>query len=336
MTFQPATAPEKINCLSTRGLFLYYSDMEAIGGFHPFLLPHYWSDYEFTLRAARKGFRLVTSDEAVLNLQFVEPVFRRIEQMRFMPLKAFLKFYFSKKAVLNPVFKSSFIFLACPLPFTAINLLTTWMNAGGDVMRHLAWRTRIYFKTVDLKRKIKKAHGEIKIIIGSAGLQTDDWISTDFPALDLTDEQTFARLFKPGSVDVFLAEHVWEHLSVTEAVLGIKNCMKYLKPGGYLRLAVPDGNHPDPDYIEKVKPGGRGPGADGHKVLYDHNMLSGMLRQEGFIVTRLEWYDQKGHFNFEDWSPADGMVRRSMRFDPRNQSASLKYTSLIIDGYKPA
>ena len=40
-------------------------------------------------------------------------------------------------------------------------------------------------------------------------------------------------------------------------------CFRYLKPGGLLRIAVPDGNRNDPEYIEEVSPP-----KDGHQLLF--------------------------------------------------------------------
>ncbi len=37
-----------------------------------------------------------------------------------------------------------------------------------------------------------------------------------------------------------MAEHVWEHLSLSDAHVAARNCQRYLRPGGRLRLAVPD------------------------------------------------------------------------------------------------
>jgi GT2 family glycosyltransferase len=55
LTFEPASEPSEINCLTTRGLFLRWQDLQQIGGFYPRWLPHYLSDFEFTLRAHRRG-----------------------------------------------------------------------------------------------------------------------------------------------------------------------------------------------------------------------------------------------------------------------------------------
>ena len=66
LKFSLETNPDKINCASTRGLFLYVSDFLNIGGFYPRLLPHYASDYEFTVRAHNKGFALVVDERLKL------------------------------------------------------------------------------------------------------------------------------------------------------------------------------------------------------------------------------------------------------------------------------
>lgn len=41
-------------------------------------------------------------------------------------------------------------------------------------------------------------------------------------------------------MDAFVAEHVWEHLSLQEAHRATRNCERHLRPGGRLRIAVPD------------------------------------------------------------------------------------------------
>lgn len=41
-------------------------------------------------------------------------------------------------------------------------------------------------------------------------------------------------------MSAFSAEHVWEHLSLHDAHRATRNCFRNLRPGGRLRLAVPD------------------------------------------------------------------------------------------------
>ncbi|MGH6630763.1 MAG: glycosyltransferase family 2 protein, partial [Burkholderiales bacterium] len=53
MNFTIASSAAEVNCLSTRGLFIKWGDVTKISNFHPSFLPHYWSDYEYTIRATR-------------------------------------------------------------------------------------------------------------------------------------------------------------------------------------------------------------------------------------------------------------------------------------------
>jgi predicted SAM-dependent methyltransferase len=163
----------------------------------------------------------------------------------------------------------------------------------------------------------------------------DGWVSTDRQVLDLLRWESWERYFEPGSLDAILAEHVWEHLSADAALESAATCYRYLKPGGYLRIAVPDGYHPDSSYIEEVRPGGVGPGADDHKILYSYTSLLDLFTRVGFHVRLYEYFDEGGVFHFVDWDSADGMVQRSMRFDDRNSAGKLTYTSIVLDAIKP-
>lgn len=131
-----------------------------------------------------------------------------------------------------------------------------------------------------------------------------------------------------------LAEHVWEHLTPPEARTALANCYDYLKLNSVLRIAVPDGYHPNPSYINYVRPGGSGPGADDHKVLYNVQTLTHICQSVGFTTICLEYFDENNVFHFTEWEPETGMVRRSSRFDPRNKETPLNYTSLIVDAVK--
>ena len=113
-----------------------------------------------------------------------------------------------------------------------------------------------------------------------------------------------------------------------------KNCLDYLKPGGKLRIAVPDGFHPSKNYIDKVRPGGIGAGAKDHKILFNYKILKNELENAGFKVDLLEYWDDSGNFNFLNWSIEDGYIERSKNNDPRNNKQKLNYTSLIVDAIK--
>ena len=130
------------------------------------------------------------------------------------------------------------------------------------------------------------------------------------------------------------AEHVWEHLTHSEGKIAAGYCYRFLKKDGYLRIAVPDGNHPSHEYIEMVRVGGKGCGSDDHKILYDQNSLSELLTSCGFLVNLIEYFDSEGDFHSKEWDPAKGMIHRSANNDSRNTNGQLVYTSLIIDAVK--
>ena len=81
--------------------------------------------------------------------------------------------------------------------------------------------------------------------------------------------------------------------------------------------------------------GGMGAGADDHKVLYTCETFRGLFERAGFQVEPLEYFDSTGAFHAVEWDPAAGMIHRSKRFDERNQSGRLNYTSIILDARKP-
>lgn len=171
-------------------------------------------------------------------------------------------------------------------------------------------------------------------MIGAGGSRHPGWCSTDRELLDVTRRADFARYWKPSSRRAFLAEHVWEHLTPDQARKANRNCFEFLAPGGWIRLAVPDGLHPDAEYRDRVRPGGKGPGADDHKVLYDYRSLPSTLEEAGFRTTLLEYWDEDGLFHTVPWSLEDGPIERSARTDPRNAGDRLEYTSLIIDAIR--
>jgi predicted SAM-dependent methyltransferase len=186
------------------------------------------------------------------------------------------------------------------------------------------------------RARLSRAGPHAKIVVGAASIRAQSgWVPTDIEFLDIRSEDDWSRYFNPDSVAAILAEHVWEHLDSTDARVAARNCFRFLEPGGYLRAAVPDGLHPDPTYIEWVRPGGTGPGADDHRVLHTYRSFGELFESEGFDVRLLEYFDEAHQFRSTEWDPAGGFILRSSRNDPRNQSSPLAYTSIVLDAYKP-
>lgn len=177
---------------------------------------------------------------------------------------------------------------------------------------------------------------KINIHIGCGRKKYDNWYNTDKKQLDITQTESWTqnKILK-NSIQKILAEHVFEHLSDNDRILSIQNFYKFLIPGGFIRIAVPDGFHPDPEYIDAVKVGGSGKSAYDHKFLYTYISLTNLFKQYGFDSRLLEFFDENGSFHQYPWKIEDGFIRRSYRFDRRNKYKPLSYTSLIIDFIKP-
>ncbi len=189
------------------------------------------------------------------------------------------------------------------------------------VNRHLGpWWLRAYLRRTDNPR----------IVLGAGPTHYPGWSSTDRDFLNLLEPSDWQRHFQPNSIAAFLAEHVWEHLTPEQGREAAARCFTYLRPGGYLRLAVPDGLHPSPGYQEAVQIG-RG----GHKSLYTYATLSAMLREIGFTVVLYEYFNEQGDFLAEPWDVQHGMIRRSKQYDRRNRDGRPVYTSIILDAVKP-
>jgi len=185
----------------------------------------------------------------------------------------------------------------------------------------------------EVRRALESASA-LNIIIGAGQTRREGWIATDVPAFDVRDRDHWRRLFPQASIDRMLAEHVFEHLISDELASFLVIAGHYLAPGGRIRIAVPDGCHPNVDYIESVKPGGTGIGAGDHKVLYTCDMIGDLMRAQGYRFELLEYFDAAGQFHQREWNAADGYIGRSADHDARNAGGQLNYTSLIVDCWR--
>lgn len=197
-----------------------------------------------------------------------------------------------------------------------------------------AWITEVQRKN-DSKFLIREDYRlKTKIILGSAANYQRGFISTDIDFLNIVKKKNWKQLFNEGSIDNLLAEHVFEHLSDKEVKRTFGLCFKYLKKGGKLRLAVPDKNRKDANYVKLVKPP-----MDSHKSYFNVEELTETLEGVGFGVYPLEYFDSNNKFHKLKWNILDGKLKRSLKFDKqrsfRTREGGVHYTSLIIDAIKP-
>lgn len=176
------------------------------------------------------------------------------------------------------------------------------------------------------------------MILGAGRTTQPGWVSTQEDELNLLNPADFERLFRAEKPTAFLAEHVWEHMTLEEGIAAARNCFDALAEGGYLRAAVPDANFRNEWYQNMVRPGGtKDPShpAFTHKMLYDYRTFAEVFTRAGFRVELLEYCDEEGRFHYHYWNEDDGRIGRSYRFDTRNHGNTLGMVSIILDARKP-
>jgi predicted SAM-dependent methyltransferase len=171
----------------------------------------------------------------------------------------------------------------------------------------------------------------INLIVGSGGTKYPGWFATDIWTLDVTKRKDFQKYFKQKKINKILAEHVLEHLSDNALELMVKNFYDFSSEDINIRIAVPDGFHNDEKYIDFVKPGGSGPGADDHKNLFNYISLSNIFSKNGFKTHHIEYWDENGEFHQGYKNDEFGFVMRSFINDKRNSQGVPVFTSLILD-----
>ena len=172
---------------------------------------------------------------------------------------------------------------------------------------------------------------EINLVVGSGGTKFKGWFDTDIDTLNVTCEKDFIKYFTNRKIDKILAEHVLEHLTNEELELMVKNYYKYSSDNINIRIAVPDGYHGEANYINCVKPGGSGVGADDHKNLFTYKTLGSLFVKHGFKASPVEYWDENKKFHSGYRNDSNGFIHRSLVNDERNKDGKPNYTSLIMD-----
>jgi GT2 family glycosyltransferase len=149
---------DEINCFSTRGLFMTVGDLQKIGGFYPRALPHYLSDYEFTVRAHRKGFAMIS--DANVSLRYFEAL-TGIRSTEGLSIWKTLKTNLSTRSSSNPFHWTTFVLLASPRRYMISNLIRVWWRYFTPIhdtfllpLRRTLWAARRLLGRA--KRKLKR------------------------------------------------------------------------------------------------------------------------------------------------------------------------------------
>jgi GT2 family glycosyltransferase len=137
-TAQPGEVP---NCLSTRGLLMDASTFVRSGGFRPRWLPHYLSDYEFTLRLRRQGVRLLVDERFSLQASFD---LTGLDAPVASGARQFWAAAFSNRAKFNPKHWSAFVVMVCPPHLIPLHLLRVWISFSRALVGSATKGGRLY------------------------------------------------------------------------------------------------------------------------------------------------------------------------------------------------
>lgn len=177
--------------------------------------------------------------------------------------------------------------------------------------------------------KIQCGCGQRKIF-GFLNIDIDPAVNPDI----VDDIRTLSKIDN-NSVDYIFSSHNLEHCGRHEYKQVLTRWFEVLRPGGLLRVAVPDLEAVFRYYLETGDSlsmllgflyGGQRNNYDYHKCGFDFNLLSNKLIEVGFInVKRYNWKDTE-HFFIDDYSQS---------YLPHMNKGDGTLMSLNVEAYKP-
>lgn len=180
---------------------------------------------------------------------------------------------------------------------------------------------------------VNREPGVVKLNLGSFTTMSSGWLN-----MDVHDLGTFAQhhgyeylrhdvrsglSFKTGTVDLIASQHMLEHLDYRDGLNFLRECRRVLRPGGALRIGVPDAKLLIGSYVAAVNKGnpafqGFGPTledfneindgcsdnpttcgkfwsliAPGHLAAYDDETLLAAMTTAGFKASRCNFREAK-------------------------------------------
>jgi predicted SAM-dependent methyltransferase len=122
-------------------------------------------------------------------------------------------------------------------------------------------------------------------------------------------------MYGDGTVDLIYASHVLEHFGRQQYPVVLREWYRLLRPGGVLRLGVPDFAAVAALYYEQglvdgltglvgLVSGGQRDASDYHKMIFDEALLGQALLEAGFSAFRRWDWRSTEHAQIDDYSQA--------------------------------
>jgi predicted SAM-dependent methyltransferase len=158
------------------------------------------------------------------------------------------------------------------------------------------------------------ADGKILIHLGCGDQNDPRYINVDFIPfrhVHYVHGVTRLMMFKDGFADLVYASHVLEHISYHHSVETLQEWGRLLKPGGVLRISVPDldkildiyktEKHAIPE-IQGPLMGGQNYAYNFHYAVFNREHLTDLFLKAGFTKVR-EWDPKVAtYYTFNDWA----------------------------------
>lgn len=179
----------------------------------------------------------------------------------------------------------------------------------------------------------------IKLHLGCGPKYIPGYIHVDalnFPHVDVQGPVDILPFAADQSVEMIYACHVLEHFGRHEVDTILAEWFRVLKPGGVLRIAVPNFRAAAELYMSGTLPrglydvmglvvGGQKDEYDYHKVAFDEDTLTARLKSVGFTTVRPWDWRATEHADMDDYSQA---------YIPHMDKTNGKLVSLNIEGVR--
>lgn len=162
--------------------------------------------------------------------------------------------------------------------------------------------------------------GKINIHLGCGEINSDGFINVDsraLPHIHHIRNVTNLSVFKDNFADLVYASHILEHLPMLNLRPVLNEWRRVLKPGGVLRLGVPDfdtiiqiynDNNKNIEFIWRALLGGQDYKQNFHFAVLNGNYLMSILQDCGFKEIKKWAAKEVSQHNFDDWTSTDYIV----------------------------
>ena len=175
----------------------------------------------------------------------------------------------------------------------------------------IIWKVAKMAVSIVSKKKVPSPHiinrDCVKLHIGCGTVYKGGWINIDnnsdnnIQKLDLKWDLRKPLPFHDNSVDFIFNEHFLEHLTVEEGILAIKDFFRVLKPGGVMRIAMPNLEEMIHTYMDKNW-------KENNKAFLEKFELAFIQTRAENINIGFRWW---GHQWLYDWEELERRLKES-------------------------